>query len=330
MEATTSTHQRASVASQPERVDLDRHQGRVLRQLSRWTGRLERRVAELARVGVVPPAVTCPVGATSVTPAVNLVAAVQAAGVGASLCLKPGVYRLSGQVRPLAGQTITLERGAIVSGAKVVTCLDERGHVLGPRQADAGLQLRLGLGGASVQRQSDRLHLRGPVPRWTAPATGEEPCRGRPAGEVFFDKARDKMYIVDDPTGHAMEATTVTTGIASGATGVTIRGASSRRWAGSGYRRMVARWTIENSEIRYAHGTGLRSDRQRSRRAEATSSITTATRGSWRPPDPGCSSWGTSWRSTTTSTSGPSLFPTRRGSEVPEHVERHVARQLQP
>jgi hypothetical protein len=257
MEATTSAHQRVSVASQPERVDLDRHQGRVLRQLSRWTGRLERRVAELARVGVVPPAVTCPVGATSVTPAVNLVAAVQAAGVGASLCLKPGVYRLSGQVRPLAGQTITLERGAIVSGAKIVNAWTKQGTywVLDKQTQDFSSGSALA---GQLCTDSPTACIYEDLYRDGRPLQQVNSLAAVGAGKVFFDKALDKMFIVDDPTGHTMEATTVTTGIASGATGVTIRGGVIEKMGWLGVQANGAHWTIENCEIRYSHGTGLR------------------------------------------------------------------------
>ncbi len=77
-------------------------------------------------------------------------------------------------------------------------------------------------------------------------------------GKVFFDKAADRMYVMEDPTGHRMEATVLTSGIESSAPGVTIRGATIEKVGWLGIKVSGAGSTIEDCEVRYAHATGLR------------------------------------------------------------------------
>ena len=77
-------------------------------------------------------------------------------------------------------------------------------------------------------------------------------------GKVYFDNARDRMYVAQDPAGHKMETTMLTVGISSGAAGVTIRGGIIEKMGWFGIKVAGSDWTIEDTEIRYAHATGLR------------------------------------------------------------------------
>ena len=87
-------------------------------------------------------------------------------------------------------------------------------------------------------------------------------------------------------------------------------------------------WRLEDNEIRDVHATGLQSKAMITS-SGGTSSITTATPGSWQPPDQdvfeanqlafnNCPHFGNKARST----------PPRWG-EVPGHIQRHPARELE-
>ncbi len=78
------------------------------------------------------------------------------------------------------------------------------------------------------------------------------------ADEVYFDKAADRMYIAADPNGHEMEATVLRIGIDSTASDVTIRGAVIEKMGWLGVKVGGRGWELEDTEIRYAHATGLR------------------------------------------------------------------------
>ena len=54
-------------------------------------------------------------------PSDDLQAEFNAAGAGASVCVKPGTYRPLSRFRPLQRQVLTFEQGAVLSGARVVT-----------------------------------------------------------------------------------------------------------------------------------------------------------------------------------------------------------------
>lgn len=202
-----------------------------------------------------PGGVTCPSGATRVTPAKDPHFEIAQAGAGASLCFGPGTYRIQQQLRPLDGQTLTFEEDAVLSGAKVVT--------------DWSFNGTHWVSGRHTQEFSN--------PSWLAesykcvdnPAAciyedvyfDDKPLIQAPSldrlgpGKVYFDKARDRLYLRDDPSGHRVEATVATMGISSSARDVTVRGATVEKFGWYGIQTQSNHWRIEESEVRWVHGT---------------------------------------------------------------------------
>jgi hypothetical protein len=183
-------------------------------------------------------------------------AVIQAAGPGASVCFQSGIYRLSTALRPLSGQRLTFQRGAVLSGARVVTGWQREGAywvLTGQTQSLSSapfLDPNICLDRPTVCIYED-LYMDG-RPLEHVMSLG---ALGR--GKVYFDKGADKMYIATDPTGHTTEATVAGMAIASSASDVTIRGATIEKFAYTGINTVADRWTIEDSDIRYVHFQGI-------------------------------------------------------------------------
>ncbi len=152
--------------------------GRLIRRVARRVRQLEVRVEALQAAVVVPPdpwgpgPVNCPPTAISVGPGQPLQAALDAAGPGGSLCVKPSTYRLSSPLRPLSGQTLTFEPGAILSGAKVVTAWRKQGTYWVLDKQTQDLSSAAWLRTHQCTDNPGSVHLRGSVPGWCSPSTG--------------------------------------------------------------------------------------------------------------------------------------------------------------
>ncbi len=184
---------------------------------------------------------------------------IDAAGPGASLCFEPGTYRLTASLRPQSGQVLTFERGAVLSGAKVVTGWTKQGSywVLGGQTQEFSSTTTYPWLAAFRCDNNPAACIYEDLFRDDVPLVQVLALTDLGPGKVYFDKNADKMYIVDDPTGHKMEATVLTTGISSASSGVTIRGAIIEKMGWIGLKVTGSGWTIENSEFRYAHVKGL-------------------------------------------------------------------------
>jgi hypothetical protein len=192
-----------------------------------------------------------------VNPGDNLPAAINNAGVGGSLCVKRGEYRLTASLVPKAQQTLTFEPGAVLNGSKLVTNWIRTGGYW--------------VAGGQTQEFSDASWLSSfKCPQDPSDCVFEDlfmddvpldhvsSLAELGAGRVFFDKAADKMYISEDPSGHDMEATVATIALESSADNVTVRGATIEKVGWIGLKAWGDGWTIEQNEIRHSHATGMR------------------------------------------------------------------------
>lgn len=186
----------------------------------------------------------------------SLQAALDNAGTGASLCIQEDTYRLTRELRPKTGQTLTFEPGAILNGSRLVTNWTKEGSYW--------------VSSGHTQRFSDAAWL------------SAHKCDDNPAacvyedlfvddeplthvlskselgpGKVYLDRSASKMYIADDPTGRKVEATAALFGIGVPVDDVTIRGATIEKFGWGGMQVNGSGWTIDRNEIRYAHGRGL-------------------------------------------------------------------------
>jgi hypothetical protein len=200
-----------------------------------------------------------PCRGVEVRPGSDLGAAVAASPEGATLCLRPGVHRVSEPVRPKDRQQLVGEPGAVVSGAEVVTGFTRSGRnyvasaFLPPDPSTHGECATPGcaypqdvfLGGAPLVRVLDLDDL-GP-------------------GRFYQDFRANRLYLRDDPDGRVVEQARAPSILWSDARGVTVRGLVVEKAANEAQRAAIdneggGRWTIEDNEVRYNHGVGVRGD----------------------------------------------------------------------
>jgi len=211
-----------------------------------------------------PPAlgsssVTCQSADRRLQPTDHFQAVIQAAGPGATLCFKRGIYRLSDPLRPLAGQVLTFEHGAVLSGAKVLKRWTSEGSywVVGGQTQDFSSSVT-GLPDATMCGANPGACIYEDLYMDGRPLDHVTSLDALGPGKAYLDEAGDKMYIATDPTGHTMEATVAGVAITSSASNVTIRGAAIEKFAYHGILAVkVKHWTIKRSDIRYVHFEGI-------------------------------------------------------------------------
>ena len=194
-----------------------------------------------------------------VRPGADLGAAVAASPEGATLCLRSGVHRVSEPVRPKDHQRLVGEPGTVVSGAKVVTGFTRSGrdHVAAaflPRDPSTHGECAtpgcaypqdVFLGGAPLTRVLDLDDLE--------------------AGRFYQDFRTNRLHLRDDPDGQVVEQALAPSILRSAARGVTVRGLVVEKAANEAQRAAIDNeggggWAIEDNEVRYNHGVGIRGD----------------------------------------------------------------------
>jgi hypothetical protein len=192
-------------------------------------------------------------------PGADLGAAVAASPEGATLCLRSGVHRVSEPVRPKDGQRLVGEPGAVVSGAKVVTGFARSGRnwvaaAFLPRDPSTHGECAtpgcaypqdVFFGGVPLTRVLDLSDL-GP-------------------GRFYQDFQTNRLYLRDNPDGRMVEQAYAPSVVWSAARGVTVRGLVVEKAANEAQRAAIDNeggggWVIEDNEVRYNHGVGIRGD----------------------------------------------------------------------
>ena len=194
-----------------------------------------------------------------VRPGADLGAAVAASPEGATLCLRSGVHRVSGPVRPRDGQRLVGEPGAVVSGAKVVTGFTRSGRdwvaaAFLPR--DPSTHGECATSGCAYPQD---VFLGGvPLTRVLDPDDLEP-------GRFYQDFQANRLYLRDNPEGRVVEQAFAPSILWSAARDVTVRGLVVEKAANEAQRAAIDNeggggWAIEDNEVRYNHGVGIRGD----------------------------------------------------------------------
>jgi parallel beta-helix repeat protein len=215
---------------------------------------------------------------TSVAPAETVVIhpgesiqqAVTAHPPGTSFLIKAGVYRMQSVVVKL-GDKFAGEPGTILSGARVLTQFGREGTywvVTGqtqenPRFGPNPYGSEVCWDGSDGKHPDSRgciypedLFLDNRPLRHVTTLAAVQP------GSWFFDYQADKIYFVDDPTGHVVEVGVTALAITGDAThGVVVQGLTIEKYANAAQRAVVEfrnsnSVVIRDNEIRWCHGTG--------------------------------------------------------------------------
>jgi hypothetical protein len=200
-----------------------------------------------------------PCRGTEVRPGTDLGAAVAASPEGATLCLRSGVHRVGEPVHPKDGQRLVGEPGTVVSGAKVVTGFTRSGrdHVTSAfLPHDPSTHGECATRGCAYPQD---VFLGG------VPLTRVLDLADLGTGRFYQDYRTNRLYLRDDPDGQVVEQAYVPSILWSPARGVTVRGLVVEKAANEAQRAAIDNaggggWVIEDNEVRYNHGVGIRGD----------------------------------------------------------------------
>jgi parallel beta-helix repeat protein len=192
----------------------------------------------------------------------SIQSAVDAHPSGTAFLIKAGVHRLE-TVKPKTGNTFIGERGAVLSGARLLTSFTREGRYWV----------------ATDQRQQGPTTVFGSAPRCAISHprcdrpedvfVDDQPLRHvRALGQVapgswFFDYVNNKIYLADDPTGRTVETSVASYAFyASGIARITLRDLTIEKYANPGqmgavYGDGATEWTIERNDIRLNHGAAI-------------------------------------------------------------------------
>jgi hypothetical protein len=184
---------------------------------------------------------------------------------GTVFVFEAGVHRLSGPIVPRDGDSFVGERGAVLSGSRLLTSFEREGGlwvVVG--QTQAGWRSGECQEGVPRCRYPEDLFV-DDVPLQHVGSLGEVV-----SGAWFFDYEADRIYFADDPTGRIVETSVVSGAFVGDADDVTIRGLVIEKFATPAARGAVMsvrysstatfgeRWVIEDNTIQLNHGAGLK------------------------------------------------------------------------
>jgi hypothetical protein len=209
------------------------------------------------------PSVTA-AGLVSLAPGASMQDSVRKYPGGTSFLIKAGVHRLQSLI-PKSGMSFEGEPGAALSGARLLTNFSAQGTswvVGGQTQQGTRTSATMASGKPICVPRHPRcnypeeLFIDNVRQRHVTSLAQVTP------GTWFFDYDTDKIYVGSSPAGHTVEASAAPQAFRGTAAGVTIRGITVEKYAtpftsgtiqadGSG-------WLIENNEVRYNHGIGIR------------------------------------------------------------------------
>jgi hypothetical protein len=199
----------------------------------------------------------CPESAIRIEPGVKIQDAVDKASEGATFCLAKGVHRQQ-RITPKNAQTFLGERGATLSGARLLTSFNRQG------------QLWVGTG-ITVYR-AKRGSCATVTPTCNMPGKlfiDDKPyvtVRSRSAlspGQAFFDYANGKIYFADDPNGHRVEVAEFPFAFDGRAKNVTIKNIIVEKYdspaqEGAINGRFSTNWIVSGVELRWNSAVGIR------------------------------------------------------------------------
>lgn len=200
-----------------------------------------------------------PPGAVVVGVDADLQAMADAAGPGATLWLEAGVHREQA-VTPLDNQRFTGAEGAVMNGARLLDGFvrDGENYVVGGQTQEGERRAaEEGLDAFPRAAYPDAVFVD------DKPLQPVGSLAELAPGRFFFDYAADRIYVRDDPAGHAVEAAVSPYAFAGGATGVTIEGLTVEKYAAPvqygaiGHHTPPVGWTIQDNEVRLNYGVGI-------------------------------------------------------------------------
>lgn len=204
-----------------------------------------------------------PVTSFVVNPGGSIQSALTSAGAGGTVLVNNGTYALTSTLTLLDNQTLWLDDGVVVDGGVTLTgwTSDGAGHwyasgFLPAAYSDAGqCEVISGAEANACQKREDVFRDAAPLKQYMVLAD-------LVTGGYFADYSANRVYVADDPTGHAMLMSKTQYAINSTAAGVTLRGGTFQHFATPSQNGAVTvsgdNWTIRKTVFQWNHAIGLR------------------------------------------------------------------------
>lgn len=197
-----------------------------------------------------------------ISPGEDIQASIDKNPEGTTFILKPGVYRCQ-SLRPMNGNSFIGEPGAILSGARVLSLFEQQGQywvttqkltqsavqgVCKPDFPGCGFPEDIFIDDAPLRRVTklDDVGL----------------------GKWYFDYNTNRIYLPDNPAGHNVEMSVTRYAFYGSASNVTISGLIVEKYANLAQTGAIhamkdpgplsQNWVIQQNEIRFNHGAGVR------------------------------------------------------------------------
>lgn len=202
-----------------------------------------------------PPS-SCPAGAIIVSTGTSIADAVAAAPPDAAFCLKKGIYRMQ-SIEPKPGQKFIGEPGAVLDGARILGGFVRDGDAWAAEDPDS----RRPPHGYCARGHPECAYAAGVFIDGRALAEVGSRSAVTP-GTFFFDYARHRVVIGDDPAGRVVEAASAEYAFTGTAGGVVIRNLTVEMYrnpaqAGAINGAFAQGWQVENCDIRLNSGAGI-------------------------------------------------------------------------
>ena len=197
-----------------------------------------------------------------VNPGDDIQAMVHKSPPGTTFRFKAGTYRAQSIV-PKDADSFIGEPGAILSGARLLSGITQQGQYWVAKQ--------------HVERSQARGQCADDAPGCVLPEDlfiDGQPLRHQPkvddvaSGRWHMDYDGDQLYLADDPTGHTVELSLARHAFSGSAKNVTIRGLIIEKYANLAQSGAINAgadpgppgegWVIEDNEVRFNHGAGIR------------------------------------------------------------------------
>ena len=193
-----------------------------------------------------------------VVPGSNLQAAIDAHPTGTIFCLQPGFHRQETSLRPKSNQQFEGVGGAVVRGSKPVNKWLKQGiYWVASGQTQQSLPHGECRSGFTCRFNEDVFYDGRPLER----APRLEELR---VGGFYLDYEQDRIYMVDDPRGHEIEASVAPHFLLGGrgVSGVVVRNLVIERFATPAQQGAIdanegTGWIVAANEVQWVHGSGI-------------------------------------------------------------------------
>lgn len=192
-----------------------------------------------------------------VAPGADIVSAVAAAPVNATICIATGTFKITAQISPKAGQVLWGNTGTIIDGSRTVGSWSQQGSAW----VASGVAGNSNGGGQCDDNVANPCLPTDQVFRNDVHLTRVMSLSAVGPGKFYIDYGANKLYVGDNPAGQNIEIARTTYAIRSANNNVTVKNVVIQKFATNAQQGALFaegdNWQILNNLIRWNHAAGL-------------------------------------------------------------------------